>query len=464
MPFPPSARKIPCIAMPVRNARGGEKLVKMRRRFTGHVHARCRLLALAIARLSIVACFLVMSNVAEAKELYADKHGVTVVYDVVDTGKYTFCEDPEHDLNYTDKQIKIWKVTLKITNGSGRKIRPLMPGIAYINVEPDQGSTLGYCYYKRVGNLYKIDGHGEQNKFMFVIAPGYYSMIGAGKTFSNSTYLYLYEDQTPVLAKWYFGGYKFSRDAAKANQNKSKQSQRPDTPAPAEKPPTRSNAKPPSGLGDVEVRLGSAKPSARLHANPPRSRGPSGSLILLIDVSGSMQGTKLSSAKQAAIETIRKAVTSKTEVAVLAFEGGDCANPLDSSIGFTRDETQLVAFVNGLAAQGRTPLATALEATNRFMNQHKSAASQTQMILLLADGDDDCGGLDTILRDLKQKNLLYRHETVGLEVSDEARQQLQHIARQSGGTYHSATSQNLSKVFSDAVDLMNMLDMLGKFR
>ncbi len=86
------------------------------------------------------------------------------------------------------------------------------------------------------------------------------------------------------------------------------------------------------------------------------------------------------------------------------------------------------------------------------------------MILLLADGDDDCGNLNTVLQDLKQNNLLYRHETVGLEVSGAAQQQLQHIATQSGGNYHSASSKNLSKVFSDAVDLMKMLDMIGKFR
>ncbi len=42
--------------------------------------------------------------------------------------------------------------------------------------------------------------------------------------------------------------------------------------------------------------------------------------------------------------------------------------------------------------------------------------------------------------------------------------QLQHITTQSGGNYHSATSQNLSKVFSNAMDLMKMLDLIGKFR
>ena len=176
-----------------------------------------------------------------------------------------------------------------------------------------------------------------------------------------------------------------------------------------------------------------------------------------------MSGSKLSSAKQAAISTIRKAIKSKTEIAILAFEG-NCANPIDSSIGFTRNENQLVAFVNSLTAQGGTPLATALEATNRFMKQRKSAVSRTQMILLLADGDDACGNLDAVLAQLKQNNLLYRHETVGLEVSGSAQRQLRNIAEQSGGNYHNATSQNLSKVFSDALDLMKMLDMIGKFQ
>ena len=109
-------------------------------------------------------------------------------------------------------------------------------------------------------------------------------------------------------------------------------------------------------------------------------------------------------------------------------------------------------------------MATALKATSRFMRQQKSAGSKTQMILLLADGDDDCGGLDTILSKLKKNNLLYRHETVGLEVDNAARRQLQNIAAQSGGNYHGATSENLSRIFSDAVDLMRMLDMIGKFK
>ena len=194
-----------------------------------------------------------------------------------------------------------------------------------------------------------------------------------------------------------------------------------------------------------------------------QGRGASSSLLLLIDVSGSMQGSKLSSAKKAAIDTIRKAIKSETEIAVLAFEG-DCNQPIRDLIGFSRNERELIAFVNGLTAKGGTPLATALDVTNRFMQQNKSAGSKTQMILLLADGHDDCGSLESVLSNLKKNNLLYRHETVGLEVDDAAKRQLENIAIQSGGKYHSATNANLSKVFSNAVDLMRMLDMLGKFK
>lgn len=398
-----------------------------------------KLLLLLIGALVLLGAFI---NPAAAEVLYSDKHGVRLEYTATDTGQFTTCSPAFADgPTYTTKKIKIWKVGLKITNGSGQRIKPKGSEIATMTVDPSQGINLDYCFYSTVGHLHKVDGHSDQHKFGFGLAWGVYA-IAPGRTISNSTYMYLYEDAEPQLTRWYFDGYTFLED----KKNTPKESTQTAKRSPAASKPAEKTA---------------ASPSSR-QPSRPRVSGPSGSLLLLIDVSGSMSGTKLSSAKRAAVDTIRKAIKNRTEIAVLAFEG-DCTSPINNSIGFTRDEKQLVAFVNGLSAQGGTPLATALEATNRFMQQHKSAASKTQMILLLADGDDDCGGLDTVLRTLKQKNLLYRHETVGLEVSGAAQQQLQNIARQSGGKYHSATSQNLSQVFSDAVDLMQMLDMIGKF-
>ncbi len=285
---------------------------------------------------------------------------------------------------------------------------------------------------------------------MFHIATGVYA-IAPGRSLSNSSYMYLYEDREPVLTRWSFSGYRFLEDKAKKTKPSAQQ-------APPEKPGVAATAK----ANQRAAPSGKPSPTAKVKKTTS-PRGPSGSLILLIDVSGSMEGAKLDSAKQAAIETTRKAVRNKSEVAILAFEG-DCGNPVERYIDFTGNENQLVAFIDGLSAQGGTPLATALDVSNRFMKQRKSAASKTQMILLLADGDDDCGGLDEVLGELKRNNLLYRHETVGLEVSDEARKQLRNIATQSGGNYHNATSENLSKVFSDALELMRMLDMIGKFK
>ncbi len=352
--------------------------------------------SLAIGGAVALLC-IILEAPAVAKVLYSDRHGVRVEYTATDTGHSTSCSSsPANDANYTTKKIKVWKVSLKITNGSGRRIRPEGPEIAWMTVEPDHGSTLGYCSYERLPNLYKIDGRSDQMKLMFGIALGVRA-IAPGRALSNSTYLYLYEDQKPSLSRWQFDGYTFLEDTKKQTK-KSKQ--------PAKRAPNAQKTAPSTTRSDNR---------------PARAvTGPSGSLLLLIDISGSMSGSKLSSAKRAAVDTIRKAIKNKTEIAVLAFEG-DCTSPIHSSVGFTRNEAELVAFVNSLSAQGGTPLATALEVTNRFMQQHKSAASRTQMILLLADGNDDCGDLGTVLRTLKHNNLLYRHETVGLEVSDAAR-------------------------------------------
>ena len=311
--------------------------------------------------------------------------------------------------------LDVWQLDFSVHNGSGKRLDHLIARFSIAAEWPPctnwDGPSGSYSEPVQWGGTI---GNIQRSGTPWVVAPG--------ETLKTTRFMIVFHEDQPRFNDW-------SVDYTFADSSK-----QPPPPPPASKKPQRS-----------------------------AGNNPSGSLILLIDVSGSMDGTKLRSAKSAAIETIRKAIGSKTEIAVMAFEG-DCQNPIHASIGFTRKESELIAFVKGLTAEGGTPLATALDATNRFMKQRKSSASRTQMILLLADGDDTCGNLNTVLQDLKQNNLLYRHETVGLEVSGDARQQLQNIATQSGGNYHSASSKNLSKVFSDAVDLMKMLDMIGKFR
>jgi hypothetical protein len=61
------------------------------------------------------------------------------------------------------------------------------------------------------------------------------------------------------------------------------------------------------------------------------------SLLLLIDVSGSMQGAKLRSAKKAALESIKTSLRKGVEVSILAFSGS-CNSPISKRINFTTNE------------------------------------------------------------------------------------------------------------------------------
>jgi len=189
------------------------------------------------------------------------------------------------------------------------------------------------------------------------------------------------------------------------------------------------------------------------------------SLLLLIDVSGSMSGAKLKSAKQAALETITTSLKKGVEIAILAFSGS-CGSPISKRINFTTNEQSLSAFVNSLSAGGGTPLGNALKIANNYLYQSKSNASQTQMIILLADGDDNCGNINSVMASLRNKGIIFRHQTIGLEVNSnsKAAKQLQSIATSSGGVYHHVKDhKQLPNIFKEALGTMEILDMLGSF-
>jgi len=189
------------------------------------------------------------------------------------------------------------------------------------------------------------------------------------------------------------------------------------------------------------------------------------SILMLIDVSGSMSGEKLDNAKQAARASIDAAIKNHTEVAILTFSGS-CDSPIAAKIGFTKNKKTLVDFVNSLSAGGSTPLGSALKKANYFMKKNKSAASKMELILLLADGEGSCGNVNNVLRDLKAQEIVFRHETIGLGVqsNSKAARELRHIADTTGGSYHHTNNpKQLKKIFLEALDTVEILDMIGKF-
>ena len=213
-----------------------------------------------------------------------------------------------------------------------------------------------------------------------------------------------------------------------------------------------------------------------LHTAAPAQgqRRVSSSLLLLIDASGSMGDpigsgnaeVKIAAAKRAATAALSRAAGGgSVEVAVLAFSG-DCSNPVPRYQDFTRDVDRLTRFIASLQPGGGTPMADALLFANRFLARNGSASAADRMIMLLADGQNDCGDVGQSLAELKASGVIFRHETVGFGITPNsaAAQDLRQIATQTGGAYHhAADASQLSDVFMEFVDTLSVIDMLGRF-
>lgn len=198
------------------------------------------------------------------------------------------------------------------------------------------------------------------------------------------------------------------------------------------------------------------------------------SLLLLVDVSGSMgdpigngnRQVKIDVARQAATDAIQIAVRKgSTEIAVLAFEG-NCSNPVPRQIGFTSDFVALERFISSLQPGGGTPMAEAVKFANRFMQRAGASSARDQMIVLLADGQNDCGSVADAMAELQASGVIFRHETVGFGIEPEsiAARDLQDIATASNGTYHhAADATQLGSVLAQSIDTFTVIDMLGMF-
>ena len=112
------------------------------------------------------------------------------------------------------------------------------------------------------------------------------------------------------------------------------------------------------------------------------------STVFVIDASGSMQGAKLASAKEAVRAALAGYVgkDNKEEWALFAFF--DCGN-CTLLQGFTRDPG-LVTSKLGFEASGSTPIAYSLRIASNYLR--RAARGKTGRIILLSDGGENCSG------------------------------------------------------------------------
>jgi len=178
------------------------------------------------------------------------------------------------------------------------------------------------------------------------------------------------------------------------------------------------------------------------------------SVLLALDVSGSMQDKPLQDAKNAANRFLEK-LGNNDQVAVLAFADQVNIDPQqldpEREIGFSRDKTSAFNLIESLRAAGGTEIFNimqkAVEMTSRLPQGHR-------VILLLTDGKNDppnVGNPQTALdMAIQEKIPIF---TIGLG-EDIDQEYLQTLTGETGGYFRLAPgSSELSNLFSGMASL-----------
>lgn len=159
------------------------------------------------------------------------------------------------------------------------------------------------------------------------------------------------------------------------------------------------------------------------------------SLLLLLDISGSMDGEKLESLKEAAIDVCENAINSNSKVSIMAFKG-DCQFPINATLPFTNQLDDITIFINSLYAQGGTPMYNAYILAAREITDNAEKNSN-KMIILMTDGEaTDCGktleeALSVIRRDgnkIQTQTIAFMVDSGGIAYND-----LNRISNYTGG-------------------------------
>ncbi|WP_188195862.1 VWA domain-containing protein [Nonomuraea sp. SYSU D8015] len=170
----------------------------------------------------------------------------------------------------------------------------------------------------------------------------------------------------------------------------------------------------------------------------PSAAEPAGELVVLLDVSGSMEESDGSGSTRiaAARKAIGGIVDAAPDGALLGLRsyGGGCT---ETDLHLRPSPLDRDAFKRKVAAlrpRGDTPIAYALkQAAEDF------TGDGPKTILLVSDGEETCGG-DPVATaaELVKKGVDVQIDVVGFRVRDAARSQLVRIAKEGGGRYADA--------------------------
>jgi Mg-chelatase subunit ChlD len=187
---------------------------------------------------------------------------------------------------------------------------------------------------------------------------------------------------------------------------------------------------------------------ARASAQSPPGGAPK--MLLAFDASGSMaaddgQGTPKIKAAQDAAVSLLGSLPPQTQVGLRVFGGTKPSRPIgpacrDSSLvlpigPLTR--TQAESQIRSFKAKGRTPIAYALQRAAEDLGD-----SGPRTIILVSDGKDTCQPPSPcqVARDIAKGGVEMRIQAIGLNVSADAKRELECIAKAGGGVYADANN------------------------
>ncbi|MFC7961307.1 VWA domain-containing protein [Rhodococcoides kroppenstedtii] len=212
-------------------------------------------------------------------------------------------------------------------------------------------------------------------------------------------------------------------------------------------------------LGLMLVGVG---PAAAEETNVASSDVRDGPVLVVMDTSSSMSETWADSSGSgskidAARTTITKVVqglTPGSDFGLIAYPGAVAADSSGCSRGKEEikvgplDPIGAAAAVRRLQPNGDTPTAPAL----RHAAERLQASKGSGTIILVSDGESNCGSeaVCDVARDLGQSGLSVQVNTVGLQISEAGRTELECVAQAGNGQYLSADDEAaLTSVITD---------------
>ena len=160
-------------------------------------------------------------------------------------------------------------------------------------------------------------------------------------------------------------------------------------------------------------------------------------ILIIVDASGSMAGTKIDDAKQAAIGVVNSA---NDEIALMVYtdcdSGGD---PSSGSIsvwqGFTTDKQALIGKIQQITSESSTPIANAITEGAAYIQSAKGSGA----IVLLTDGEETCGGDPVQAATDARAQGVDVINVVGFQLDQSAQTQMQSVSSAGGGRYYNAS-------------------------